>query len=144
MQGRPEAPGTPSVSSVQDRTVVLSWTPPADNGAAITGYTVSSTRGDYMKTCAATTCTLDGLTNNVEYNFTVIATNRVGDSDRRRRRRRRAPTRVPTRPEPPTLSFGDRSLNVAWVTPTTPGSPVESFTLEISPAPPRASGRRPG
>ena len=60
---------------------MLSWTPPANNGAEITGYLVSSTAGDYEKQCAATTCTLDGLTNNVEYNFTVIAENRVGRSD---------------------------------------------------------------
>ena len=98
VQGRPETPGTPSVSSVQDRTVVLSWTPPADNGAAITGYTVSSTRGDYVKQCAATTCTLDGLTNNVEYNFTVIATNRVGDSDPSAPSETRATRRAPRHP----------------------------------------------
>ena len=41
VQGRPEAPGKPVVSSVQSRTVVLSWTPPSDNGAPITGYTVT-------------------------------------------------------------------------------------------------------
>ena len=110
VQGRPEAPGTPSVSSVQDRTVVLSWTPPADNGAAITGYTVSSTRGDYKKQCAATTCTLDGLTNNVEYNFTVIATNRVGDSDPSPPSETARPDARPDTPAPPTLTFGDRSL----------------------------------
>ncbi len=144
VQGRPEAPGTPSVSSVQDRTVVLSWTPPADNGAAITGYTVSSTHGDYQKHCAATTCTLDGLTNNVEYNFTVIATNRVGDSDPSAPSETARPDARPDTPAPPTLAFADRSLNVAWVTPTTPGSPVESFTLEISPAPPSGIAQKTG
>ena len=137
VQGRPEAPGTPSVSSVQDRTVVLSWTPPADNGAPITKYVVSSTRGDYSKDCAATTCTLDGLTNNVEYNFTVVAVNRVGSSDPSPASPPARPDARPDTPQPPTITgFGDRSLSIAWVTPPTPGSPVEYFTLEISPAPP--------
>lgn len=144
VQGRPEAPGTPSVSSVQDRTVVLSWTPPADNGAAITGYTVSSTSGAYQKHCPATTCTLDGLTNNVEYNFTVVATNRVGDSDPSAPSETARPDARPDTPAPPTLAFGDRSLTVAWVTPTTPGSPVDSFTLEISPAPPSGIAQKTG
>ena len=136
VQGRPDAPGKPTVSSVQDRTVVLSWTPPADNGAEITGYTVSSPVGGYTKQCAATTCTLDGLTNNVEYTFTVIATNRVADSDPSLPSEVARPDASPDTPQPPTLAFGDKSLDVAWVTPSTPGSPVEHYTLEISPAPP--------
>ncbi|MDT0182708.1 Ig-like domain-containing protein [Microbacterium sp. ARD31] len=136
VQGRPDAPGTPTVSSVQDRTVVLAWTPPVDNGSPITGYTVSSTRGDYVKQCASTTCTLDGLTNNVEYNFTVVAANAVGESDPSPPSETARPDARPDTPQPPTLTFGDQSLNVAWQTPTTPGSPVETFTLEISPAPP--------
>lgn len=136
VQGRPGVPGTPTVSSVQDRTVVLSWTPPADNGATITGYTVTATSGGYSKDCAATTCTLDGLTNNVEYNFTVIATNRVGDSDPSAPSATARPDARPDTPQAPTLVFGDRSLTVSWVTPPTPGSPVESFNLQISPAPP--------
>ena len=136
VQGRPDVPGTPVVSSVQDRTVVLSWTPPADNGAEITHYEVSSTAGDYSEQCASTTCTLGGLTNNVEYNFTVVAVNRVGESDASAPSETARPDARPDTPQPPTLAFGDQSLQVAWVTPTTPGSPVESFTLEISPAPP--------
>ncbi|KRA25038.1 hypothetical protein ASD65_11835 [Microbacterium sp. Root61] len=136
VQGRPDAPGTPTVSSVQDRTVVLSWTPPANNGAEITGYTVKSVAGDYTKKCASTTCTLDGLTNNVKYNFVVIATNRVNDSDPSAPSEEARPDARPDTPNPPTLQFGDRSLKVAWVTPSTPGSPVQSFNLEISPAPP--------
>lgn len=136
VQGRPDAPGTPVVSSVQDRTVVLSWTPPANNGAEITHYEVSSTAGNFEQKCAATTCTLSNLTNNVEYNFTVVAVNRVGPSDPSAPSETARPDARPDTPNPPTLVFGDRSLQVAWVTPSTPGSPVETFTLEISPAPP--------
>ena len=136
VQGKPDAPGTPIVSSVQDRTVVLSWTPPANNGAEIERYLVSSVAGDYQKECLATTCTLDGLTNNVKYNFTVIAENRVGPSDPSAPSEEARPDARPDTPAAPTLTFGDKSLNVAWVTPSTPGSPVQHYTLEISPAPP--------
>ncbi|MFD4958769.1 Ig-like domain-containing protein [Microbacterium sp. NPDC058389] len=135
VQGRPATPGTPIVSSVQDRTVVLSWTPPADNGAEITGYTVTSTTAKYTKSCTSTTCTLDGLTNNVKYNFTVVATNRVGDSDPSAPSAEARPDARPDTPQAPTLTFGDASLTVTWVTPPTPGSPVQSFNLQISPAP---------
>lgn len=136
VQGKPDAPGTPVVSSVQDRTVVLSWTPPANNGAEITHYEVSSTAPGFTQRCEATTCTLTGLTNNVEYNFTVVAVNRVGPSDPSAPSETARPDARPDTPNPPTLVFGDRSLQVSWVTPSTPGSPVESFSLEISPAPP--------
>lgn len=144
VQGKPDAPGTPIVSSVQDRTVVLSWTPPADNGAAIEKYTVRSLAGGYTKTCASTTCTLDGLTNNVEYNFVVTATNRVNESDPSPASQTARPDARPDTPQPPTLVFGDRSLQVSWVTPTTPGSPVETFSLEISPAPPSGVAQKTG
>lgn len=136
VQGRPDRPGIPTVSSVQDRTVALSWTPPVDNGSPITEYVVSATGGGYSKTCASTTCTLDGLTNNVEYNFTVVAVNAIGESDPSLPSETARPDARPDTPQPPTLTFGNANLAVAWTTPTTPGSPVESFTLEISPAPP--------
>ncbi|MFB7891667.1 Ig-like domain-containing protein [Microbacterium sp. NPDC056044] len=142
VQGKPDAPGTPIVSSVQDRTVVLSWTPPANNGADIERYLVTSTVGGYEKVCLATTCTLDQLTNNVEYNFTVVAENRVGPSDASAPSETARPDARPDTPAAPTLKFGDRSLSVSWVTPSTPGSPVEKYTLEISPAPASGLGQK--
>ena len=134
VQGRPDAPSTPTVTSIQDRTVVLSWTPPVNNGAEITTYTVTSQNG-YSKSCASTTCTLDGLTNDVEYTFTVTATNSVGVSDPSPASAPARPDARPDQPQPPTLVFGDKKLTVNWVTPPTPGSAVQSYNLEISPAP---------
>ncbi|WP_309102977.1 Ig-like domain-containing protein [Microbacterium sp.] len=137
VQGVPEAPGAPTVTSVQDRTVVVSYGAPSNNGAEITKYTVKSVQGNpYSKECQSTTCTLDGLTNNVEYVFQVTATNRVGESKPSGSSAVARPDARPDTPNPPTLKFGDKSLDVAWTTPTTPGSPVERYTLEISPAPP--------
>jgi hypothetical protein len=137
VQGVPDAPGAPTVTSVQDRTVVVSYGAPSNNGAEITKYTVRSVQGSaYSKECQSTTCTLDGLTNNVEYVFQVTATNRVGESEPSGSSAVARPDARPDTPNPPTLAFGDKSLQVAWTTPTTPGSPVERYTLEISPAPP--------
>ncbi|MDT3329615.1 Ig-like domain-containing protein [Microbacterium sp. KSW-18] len=144
VQGRPEAPGKPTVTTVRSRTVVLSWTPPADNGRRISGYTVTSTAGGYTRECPSTTCTLDGLTNNVEYNFVVTATNSVGESDPSVPSETARPDVRPDQPAPPALAFGDRSLDVTWKTPRTEGSPVESFTLEISPAPPSGVAQKTG
>ncbi len=144
VQGRPDAPGRPTVTAVESRTVVLSWTPPVDNGRRIEGYTVTSTAGGYTRECPSTTCTLDGLTNNVEYNFVVTATNSVGESDPSVPSETARPDVRPDQPAPPTLTFGDRSLDVAWKTPRTEGSPVESYTLEISPAPPSGVAQKTG
>ncbi|WZO58039.1 Ig-like domain-containing protein [Microbacterium sp. LWH10-1.2] len=137
VQGVPEAPGAPTVTSVQDRTVVISFAAPSNNGAEITKYTVTSAQGSsYRKECQSTTCTLDGLTNNVEYTFRVTATNRVGEGKPSGTSEVARPDARPDTPNPPSLKFGDKSLQVNWVTPSTPGSPVERYTLEISPAPP--------
>lgn len=135
VQGRPDQPGRPMVTTVGDQMAVLSWSPPANNGRPITGYTVTSSTKKYTKKCSATTCTLDKLTNDVEYTFTVVATNDVGDSDPSPASAVARPDARPDTPAPPTLKFGDRQLEVAWKTPKTHGSPVLSYNLEISPAP---------
>lgn len=143
VQGVPDAPGMPSVSNVQDRTVVLSWGAPPNNGAEITEYVVKSAQGaPYTKSCATTTCTLTGLTNNVDYTFQVTAKNRVGEGPASPVSGPARPDARPDTPNPPTLKFGDKKLSVAWQTPSTPGSPVESYTLRIEPAPPSGPAER--
>jgi hypothetical protein len=66
-----------------DGSVLVSWTAPVDDGgAAITGYTVSTTPG--TATCSSiapsTSCSVTGLTNGVGYTFTAVAANTNGDS----------------------------------------------------------------
>jgi hypothetical protein len=133
--GRPDAPAMPQVEEVRSETVVLSWTPPANNGAEITSYTVKSDKGDTFE-CATTTCTLDGLTNNVTYTFTVVANNAVGASDPSPPSAEARPDQRPDPPAAPNLEFGDSSLVVTWENARySDRSPIESVNLEISPAP---------
>ncbi|MBD5785575.1 tandem-95 repeat protein [Cellulosimicrobium terreum] len=140
--GKPDAPTTPQVEEVRSETVVLSWDPPNNNGAEITGYTVASQNG-YTKECGTTTCTLDGLTNNVTYTFTVFATNAVDDGPPSPASAEARPDQKPDPPAPPTLEFGDKSLTVTWENQTyTDRSPIECVNLRISPPPADAASEK--
>lgn len=138
VSGVPDAPVPPRIGEVRDRTVVLSWTAPDNRNEPITEYRVTAQPGSVVKTCASTTCTIDGLTNDVEYTFTVAAKNRVGWSEESPRSAPARPDAVPETPGAPRLEYGDRSVLATWDAPVSNGSPVASYTVEISPAP--ASG----
>ncbi|QAY69947.1 fibronectin type III domain-containing protein [Xylanimonas protaetiae] len=141
--GRPEAPRAPVVEEVRSKTVVLSWEPPVDNGSPITGYTLTSSKGD-TRECAATTCTIDGLTNDVTYTFTVTATNDVGTSSSSPASAEARPDEAPDAPAPPVLAFGDKSLTITWVNKTyTDRSAIQCVDLEISPAPASGAVQKP-
>ncbi|WP_369372433.1 Ig-like domain-containing protein [Promicromonospora sp. Populi] len=133
--GKPDAPRAPRVEEVRSGTVVLSWDQPNNNGADITSYTLRTDKGQEHK-CATTTCTFDGLQNNVTYTFTVVATNEVDDSEPSPASREARPDEKPDKPAPPTLKFGDSTLTVSWKNKTyTDRSAIECVNLEISPAP---------
>jgi hypothetical protein len=133
--GKPEAPRAPRVEEVRSGTVVLSWEQPNNNGSDITGYTLRTTTGQ-EHACATTTCTFDGLKNNVKYKFTVTATNEVGESEPSPASREARPDEKPEQPSPPSLKFGDKQLTVTWQNKRyTDRSPIECVNLEISPAP---------
>jgi putative cell wall-binding protein len=73
----PDEPG--AVRAVgANLSAVVSWTVPANNGSAITGYTVTSYPGGLTCTSATTLCTVTGLTNGTYYWFLVSATNTNG------------------------------------------------------------------
>ncbi|WP_231556463.1 Ig-like domain-containing protein [Cryobacterium sp. MLB-32] len=131
--GRPGAPSTPVVTAIQDSTIVLSWSPGPNNGSPVTSYTVRAP--GQTRECAATTCTISGLTNDVDYSFTVTATNGVGESPTSGVSETARPDARPDAPAQPKVTFGDTSLAVSWPVPASRGSAVTSYTARISPRP---------
>jgi hypothetical protein len=137
VRGKPATPNAPRVGEVRDSTVVLSWDAPDHRGEPITEYRVTATPGGTVTRCASTTCTIAGLTNDTEYTFTVAARNAVDWSDPSPSSAPARPDAVPDAPAAPRwTAFGDGTLTAAWDAPASKGSPVTSYTLMISPAPP--------
>jgi hypothetical protein len=77
----PNAP-TNVVATAGNAQATIWWSAPNDNGGSvITGYTVTSSPGNFTATTSgATNATVSGLTNGTAYTFTVVATNAIGNS----------------------------------------------------------------
>jgi large repetitive protein len=132
VRGKPATPTAPRIGDVRDSTVELTWTAPDGRGTPVTTYRVTASPGGRTEDCATTSCTFDGLTNDTEYTFTVEAKNAVGWSDPSPPSLPARPDAVPEAPATPTLTFGDGKLDVAWVAPSSAGSPVTSYTVELT------------
>src|SRR5579884_1016163 len=74
-------PGAPTgvTATAGTNQATVSWTAPSNNGgAAISGYTVTSSPGNITATSTGTSATVSGLTAGTRYTFTVTAANSVG------------------------------------------------------------------
>lgn len=138
VRGVPSAPGTPRIDQVGNRSVALSWTASDARGEPVLEYLVTANPGAITQSCTSTVCTLSTLTNNLDYTFTVAARNAVGWSDPSPASASARPDAVPDAPATPTATAGDGQLVLSWTAPTSTGSPITGYTVEISPAP--ASG----
>ena len=78
--GVPGVPTNVSATASNGQAVVTFTAPASNGGAAISGYKVVSSPGGLTVSCAASPCTMTGLTNGTTYTFTVTATNSAGTS----------------------------------------------------------------
>ena len=132
VRGLPEPPSSPRIGEVGDGFVELNFKAGPDNGAPITGYTVTAaTGGSVSQECESTSCTISGLTNDTEYTFQVVATNEVGDSDPSAPSATARPDVRPEKPGAPRAERGDEQLTVTWSAPVNRGSAIQSYEVQI-------------
>ncbi|MBU0830256.1 MAG: IPTL-CTERM sorting domain-containing protein [Gammaproteobacteria bacterium] len=132
-------PSTPTapIASAGDTTASVSFVAPANNGSAITGYTVVSNPAGGIDSNAGTTGlnhSITGLTNGTAYTFTVSATNGAGTSTASPASNLVTPAGLPATPAAPTTTAGDAAVKVSFVAPADNGSAITGYTVTGAPA----------
>ena len=131
----PPTPAAP-VAVRADQSASVSWPRALGNGWRVTDYTLTSSPGG--KTCdeqpvytdpVSWRCTVNGLTNGTQYNFTLTATSHVGTSPASEPSTTITPAGAPRQPAPPTAVRGDRSSLVSWPAADGNGAAVTRYTL---------------
>jgi hypothetical protein len=144
VQDVPDAPVAPTraTSSYVNGVVTLRITAPAFNNSPITGYRVVSTSngGNYTKDCGLQLrCDLTDLVIGAKYEFRVIATNSIGDSEP-------SPASAPLSADylpdavtgvtavPTNAAAAGGAITVTWdrVPDPNPGTPVIGYTVKIT------------
>ena len=133
-----EAPDAPSAPTLTAGTTWLeaSWTAPADNGAAITGYDVHyrETGGNWTDASHAGTATakrIESLTSDTAYEVRVRASNAegAGDWSASASARTEPSAEAPDAPAAPTLTAGTTWLEASWTAPSDNGSAITGYDV---------------
>ena len=131
------APGAPTgVSAVAgDGQATVSWTAPVSNGGtAITGYTVTSSPGNFTAPATGTSAIVSGLADGTAYTFTVTATNAIGTSAPSAPSTAVTPATVPGAPTAVSAVAGDAQATVSWTAPASDGgSAITGYTVTSAP-----------
>ncbi|WP_329426066.1 putative Ig domain-containing protein [Streptosporangium sp. NBC_01495] len=130
------APATPTAPTAVAGTTsaTVSWTAPASNGSAITGYVVTPYLGGVAQSpvsfdASATSRTLTGLTAGATYTFTVAAVNAVGTGSASPASNAVVPYNVPGRPTITAATAGTSSANLTWTAPASNGSAITGYVV---------------
>ena len=132
----PTVPAAPTavVGTRGSGQVSVAFTPGASNGAAITGYTVTSTPGSLTASGAGSPIVVTSLTNGTAYTFTVHATNSVGNSVESSPSAAVTPATVPGAPTGVVGTPGNTTASIAFTAPgSAGGSAITGYTATLSP-----------
>lgn len=132
------APAAPTATPGNAQ-VVLSWTAPASNGAAISNYMyqTSSNGGSTWGAAVSagsngTTVTVTGLTNGTSYVFRVAAVNAAGTGSYSGASSAAVPATVPSQVGTVTPTAGTEQVSLAWSSPSNGGSAITDYIVQWS------------
>ncbi|GAB2508774.1 Ig-like domain-containing protein [Paramicrobacterium agarici] len=130
----PDAPPAPSVSASDSTTTVVVKGSPADNGSAITEYTVKRSDGD-SKICRAGVACSMAAKNGTSYSFRVMATNGVGDSELSPASKTVTPYGVPGAPRSTDIGkqgkWASTPVTMRWATPDDTGGKITTYEWQV-------------
>jgi len=132
----PRTPGTPSIASVSARSGSITVTAtPGSGGQAAEAYVFYASPGDDVCSSTTPTCEFGGMSNDVQYSFTVDARNAYGTSEKSSNSRGITPDRDAAVPDGPKVISVDRNGTSARVTVTrsSGGGSPEQYTVTASP-----------
>ena len=135
----PDAPSGVAATAGDEKATVTWNVPVSDGGSRITGYTISVSPGRLTASSVGpdTSAEVRGLTNGVEYTFSVAAINDVGTGNLSTESRGVTPQQVVQAPGSPTgvnSLAGDGQVVVSWTAPASDGgSSITSYTVQVTP-----------
>ena len=130
----PTVPLAPVLTAANEQ-ISVSWTAPAANGSAITGYgvqfktTTAVTWTDHTHTGTGTTTIIMNLMNGQAYQVRVRAINGVGVSSWSVASTATPAGMPPSQPSPPTVTPGNMQLSIAWVAPSDGGETITDYNV---------------
>ena len=132
----PGRPGAPTVGFA-DGALDVTWSEPASEGSAITGYVleIGGGQSSTIELPASTSYTWPNLTNGTNYQFRVIAQNRSGPSDVSAWSITEHPLREPDQAAAIDAEQGDGFLDLDWSAPGDNGDPIIEYQVEMESAP---------
>lgn len=141
VRDRPDAPTDVRVSAAGAGHAFITFRPGADNGAPITGYTVTDTSTGSTYDCEVASCELTGLAVGVSHVFTVVAHNAVGDSPASAPSAAVLVDASPSAPAAPVATpDGNGGITVSWEEPANEGSPITGYTVSLAGGPTQQVG----
>jgi hypothetical protein len=129
--GRPGKPSVPQPGqALMSRSAVLSWAAPPSNGAPIDGYEVAWLGG--TQRCAASPCTITGLTNGSDYSFTVRAHNKADWSDSSDPSAPYRPNAMPLAVAARQTAADDKAVTLEWGDAQGEGSAITNYLITVN------------
>jgi hypothetical protein len=144
------APSAPTIGTATagNATASVTFTAPANNGSAITGYTVTAAdsttpaNGHQTGTGTSSPIAVPLLTNGDVYTFTVTATNALGTGPASAASNSVIPSTIPGAPTIGTATGGNTGASVAFTAPANNGSPITGYTVTAADSTTPANGHQ--